>query len=89
MPLQDPLEKEVQSRHTILHGSGCQLLDAQHVQLELTDFLDAELVGRFVAVDGKITNRVDVPANGVGRKLRRWSSSSIRLRSSVTEPSFL
>jgi len=69
MPLQDLFEKEVESRHAILHGAGRQLLIAQHMQLELADLLDAQLVGRLAEVGGKIPNGADIAANGAGRKV--------------------
>ena len=39
--LQNLLEKEVQGRHALLHGSSRQLLIPQHLQLELANLLDA------------------------------------------------
>jgi hypothetical protein len=43
VPLQGLLEKEVKSRHAVLHGPGRQLLVALHVQLELADRPYADL----------------------------------------------
>ena len=42
VPLQDLLEKKVESRHAVLNGSGCQLLVPQQVKLKLANLFDAD-----------------------------------------------
>src|SRR5215467_3889423 len=44
--------------------SRLPLLISQHVQLELANFFDTQLVRRFVEIRGEVTNGADVVANG-------------------------
>src|SRR5215467_10601180 len=69
VPSEDLLEKEMESGHAVLDGSGCQLLIPQHVQLELANFFDAQLVRRFMEVHGEVAYGADVVANGTGSKI--------------------
>ena len=59
----------MESGHAIFDSSGRQFLISQHVQLELANFFDTQLVRRFVEVRGEIANGADVVANGAGSKI--------------------
>src|SRR5215467_15476757 len=69
VPSENLLEKEMESGHAVLDGSGCQLLIPQHVQLELANFFDTQLVRWSAEMRGKITDGSDVVANGAGSKI--------------------
>ena len=69
VPLENFLEKEMESGHAVLDSTGCQLPVPQHVQLKLSKLFGAQLVRRLMEVRREVTNGADVVANGAGSKI--------------------